>query len=705
MPQIPQYNRETRLNGAITPYEHYRIDENTSGASIGRAMQNASKGFDALGDAALKINQTFEEMKTLEFHNAVEQWTQSRLMDKENGYYLKTGKDAAGKTKEIMDDYDSFVSDWMQNNKLSKRNQARVQATSSYKRSRVLQGVTSHDLKQTQIWANNETNLGIDNSINAAVSDRNNPDGINTQVANVRQITRWQGETLGLDEESINTLERENVGKVYTAVLETKLQEGDLTARDFFEQNKNYIKADTHSKYLGRIKAEEDKYKSRELANNIIASATSEQDAVQKAEAIEDVNMADSVLSRVKKHYSQEEHFKNIEQKESLNGFYNKAVQAAQNGESLSYDDIPDNLDPQDKLALMNYINTNGQPETDNHIWESLYDMQVNNAQGFVNTDLNKYRGFLSDGEYKQFLKAQEEIKSGKFYSNIKDDDKMIQAALKEIKLDKNSVMFWGGDKKDIAFSEIRAMTREFEARKGRKITDEELLNLTKSLGYKGSDGVLLYKHIERGMAERTGFIKDVMNDFVYYQKQHNGQLPPDEEKYKIIQKRVQQKAQEKRTEAQDIVNTYTSNALTMKNIAYTTPKPNEQKVLTYFADNQIPTIGNQLGLNLTVTSRYRNQAGSHHAEGRAADVSMSEHSPENRRRIYERLLALPTVYKIGTSDPDILAHFKGNNKIKDETLYDRQHGTNHRNHAHITLINANPATPAKVNSGNVYQF
>ena len=209
-------------------------------------------------------------------------------------------------------------------------------------------------------------------------------------------------------------------------------------------------------------------------------------------------------------------------------------------------------------------------------------------------------------------------------------------------------------------------------------------------------------------MAEKTGFIKDVMNDFVYYQSKHNGQLPPDEEKYKIIKNRVYQKAQERKTKAQNIASSFSYNAETMRNIAMTEAKPNEQKVLTFFADNQIPTIADQLGLNLTVTSRYRNQAGSHHAEGRAADVSMSEHSIENRIRIYERLLQLPTVYKIGTSDINIIAHFKGNNKIVDERGYDRQHGTNHVNHAHITLINANPATPKPtktVANNNVYQF
>lgn len=195
------------------------------------------------------------------------------------------------------------------------------------------------------------------------------------------------------------------------------------------------------------------------------------------------------------------------------------------------------------------------------------------------------------------------------------------------------------------------------------------------------------------------------MNDFTYYQTKHNGEMPSDEEKMKIITNRLNMKAQEKKTQAQQNIDNVKTNATTMRNIAYTSPKPNEQKILTYFADNQIPTLSKQLGVRLTVTSRYRNQTGSKHAEGRAADVSMSEHNAQNRIRIYEKLLALPTVQAIGTSDPNILAHFNGNPKIVDERKYDRQHGTNHVNHAHVTLFNMHTTTKPKVATNGVYRF
>lgn len=706
MPQVPVFGREEKLNGTPLPYQHLDTDLMMFGGGQANATANMGKGLSAIADAAFQINQTIEKTKGIEFSNAIEQWKQTNLLDKDTGYFSKNGADAAGKSNEVMKNYDTFIDDWFKNNRVSKHTQSQLKNIATQKRTNILNNTTAHDLRETNVWADTEGKLGIDNAITNIVTERDNPDGIKTQIENIKTITAWKGELQKKDAQAIELETRDNISQAYSAIFETKLQENPIEAKKFFEEHKEDINSNLHPKYLNAINQEERKYQARDTAQNIIKSAKSEQDAINQAEKIKDIDMSDAVLSRIKRHYSQEEHFKQEQQKELLNGFYTKAVAAAESGGSLSYDDIPDGLDPDTKLSLMNYVNKNGQPETDDQIWETLHNMSVNDAQGFAKEDLNKYRGFLSDSEYKNFIKRQEDIRTGKFYSTIKDDNKMIQNALKAMGLDSNASIFGlTGKKRDIAFSEIRALTREYEARKGRKITDAELQNITNSLGYKNKDGVELYKQLEKGMREKVGFTRDVMNDFVYYQTKHNGNMPSDEEKMKIINNRLNMKAQEKKTQAQQNIDSYRTNATTMRNIAYTKPKQNEQKVLTYFADNQIPTISKQLNTRITITSRYRNQAGSKHAEGRAADVSMSEHNAQNRIKIYERILALPTVQAVGTSDPNILTHFKGNPKIVDERSYDRQHGTNHVNHAHVTLYKLNPTTPTKVAKGNTYKF
>lgn len=700
MPQVPEFSRETRLNGTALPYEHYNLTDDMFGGSQAKATMKMSEGFGELANKALKLSEQIDETKMVEMSNKLSQWEENNLYNKDTGYYYMNGKDAVGKSTEVMKNFDEFVNDYKSQNRVSFKNQARMDSIIAAKKARITQGVNAHDFQQTTAWAETEGKTGIDNAIKGMINSRNNPQEMNTHLDSALQIVDWQGDLQKLDADTINAKKQEIKSNAYSAVLESYIGEGSLKAGEYFNQHKNEINPKLHAKYIASIKSEEMKYNARTTATNIIASAKDEEDAIKKAENIKDVNLSDMVVSRIKRHYSDEQHYKDLEQKNALNSFYNKAVEAAQNGTSLSYDDIPNILDPQDKLSLMNYVNKSGQPEDDGEIWESLYDMSVNNAQGFVKEDLNKYRGFLSDSQYQSFKKKQEEIKAGKFYSNIKDDDEMIKSALKSIGLSSDG-------KQKSAFSEIRALTREFEARKGRKITDEELQNITNSLGYKGDDGVQLYKKLEKGMAQRVGFTKDVMNDIAYYQSKHNGEMPSDAEKYKIINNRLNKQVQENKTYAQQLIDNRKTQAVTMRNIAYTVPKPHEQKVLTYFADNQIPTISKQLGIKLTVFSRYRNQQGSHHAEGRAADVSMSEHNIKNRIKIYEKLLALPTVQALGTSDPNILAHFAGNRKIVDERKYDRQHGTNHVNHVHVTLINANPAKPNNGTklSNNIYRL
>lgn len=702
MPQVPEYNRQVRLNGTPQPYQNYRLTEDMFGGGQAKALSNMGGGLNNLANAALKISEQIDDAKMLEMSNQIDQWEQDNLYNKDTGYYYKNGKDAVGKSGEIMKNFDDFVQEYKSKNKISPFNQSRMNSMIQNKKSRIYAGVNAHDVKQTGIWAETESQVGLDNAIKGMVNARNNPTIMQTQLNNAMKIIEWQGEMQNLDPDTIEAMKKQAKSSAYCSVLDSYISEGSLKAGEFFEQHKDEIDSKNHARYIGTIKNEETKYQARDLAEQIVSSSVSQEEAIQKAEAIQDIELSDMTVSRIKRHYSDQEHFRDLAEREALNGFYTKAVQAAQTGGVLSYDDIPDNIDPNIKLSLMNYINTKGQPETDNQVWETLYNMSVNNAQGFAKEDLNKYRGYLSDGEYKNFLKKQQDIQAGDYYTTIKDDDKMIKDALKAMRLTSDG-------KTASAFSEIRAMTRELEARRGRKITDAELQNITNSLGYKGDDGVQLYKQLERGMAQRAGFIRDVINDFTYYQSKHNGEIPPDAEKLKIINNRLNQKVQEKKTYAQQRVDGLKSNAITMRNIAYTTPRPNEQKVLTYFADNQIPEIGSQLGLNVTVTSRFRDQAGSKHREGRAADVSMSEHSAQNRIRIYEKLLSLPTVQAIGTSDPVILTRFAGNRKIVDERRYDKQHGTNHVNHAHVTLINANPARPAApvniVSRNNVYSF
>ena len=684
MATVPQAHREVNPQLTPTPYKRAYINPEAFGEGVNRALGNMANALGNTADILGKIQARVDDTKILALTNHSNEFTQQYLYDKENGYFYKTGKDAYGGSEQILKDYDKYMTDYINSAKLSPAGKQRAMETYAKLKQPIMQSVTAHDYKQGVEWSKNEAEVAKANYLNNAINMRNNPEELAKSLHSGYQIIEWEGELQNLDAAAINSAKIQYRSDFHEAVLKAKLAEGSLTATDYLEEHKREILPDRLPHYLNAVKNNELRYKSVDIANEIIAKSPNVETAMQTADSIEDKDMSDAVMQRIKKHYSEQEFIKHESDKQLFSDFYNKALQAQQSGIMLSYDDIPAGLDAHDQLSLMNYINSNYKPETDNQVWEQLYNMSVNNAQGFANEDLNRYRGYLTEGDYKSFVKKQQDIKEGKFYSNIKDDDKVLQEALKTIGLKSDG-------KQESAFNEIRGLTKELEARKGRKITDEELMNITNSLGYKGSDGVLLYKQIEKGMAKRTGFLRDVMNDFVYYADKHNGELPPDAEKYKIITNRLNQTQQEQKTQAQKTIEIYTGNSNYITQINAVTPKQNEQKVTTYFADTVAPQLSKKLGFDVRITSRYRNSAGSKHAEGRAVDVGMAKETPTQRIQIYEELVKLPYIKAIGTSDPNILAHFNGRtNKIVDETKYDRQHGTNHINHAHVTFFHDN---------------
>ena len=420
MPQVPEYNRQVRLNGTPQPYQNYRLTEDMFGGGQAKALSNMGGGLNNLANAALKISEQIDDAKMLEMSNQIDQWEQDNLYNKDTGYYYKNGKDAVGKSGEIMKNFDDFVQEYKSKNKISPFNQSRMNSMIQNKKSRIYAGVNAHDVKQTGIWAETESQVGLDNAIKGMVNARNNPTIMQTQLNNAMKIIEWQGEMQNLDPDTIEAMKKQAKSSAYCSVLDSYISEGSLKAGEFFEQHKDEIDSKNHARYIGTIKNEETKYQARDLAEQIVSSSVSQEEAIQKAEAIQDIELSDMTVSRIKRHYSDQEHFRDLAEREALNGFYTKAVQAAQTGGVLSYDDIPDNIDPNIKLSLMNYINTKGQPETDNQVWETLYNMSVNNAQGFAKEDLNKYRGYLSDGEYKNFLKKQQDIQAGDIIQQLK---------------------------------------------------------------------------------------------------------------------------------------------------------------------------------------------------------------------------------------------------------------------------------------------
>lgn len=473
-------------------------------------------------------------------------------------------------------------------------------------------------------------------------------------------------------------------------VLTSLIADKSLTARTYFEKYKTKISGEKIAVFEAKIKDNENRYTAKANAQSLIG-LTNEQ-AYNKIGEIEDIDLQTETRQEYELLNSQNKKIEQAKTDGYYKTFYDTALIKQQNGEVLSYDDIPIDMSSKDTLSLRKYIdevNKTGDVKTDLGIWQELHEKSIYDAQGFKNLNLLRYKGYLSDSDYKAFVKRQEDIKT-LGYSPFKDDDKMINEALEIIGLHKGNYGHFGkGNNKTAAYNEINSYVREFELRRGRKITTPELETFIKSLGYEDSASKgKMYIKLAEGMNQRAGFMREVVNDFTYFERK-NKREPNSEEKFKIINHRLNVTLQEQNKE---IIKNLELNYHNVNNFQ---AKPHETKTLTYYGDNYLPNLGKKLGMNFTVVNggRYNPRAknySSHHNEGgisRAIDVSMSEHNAENKIKFFQSELNNPLVHKIGTSDPVILAKFKNHPKLEDETAFDKKQGTNHKHHAHLTLI------------------
>ena len=668
---------QNQVGVSHTPMGYFRTNASPDafGASIAQANINLSESSSYYVRSMAQLDQQIKRTKALELSNKIDQWEKDNLLDPENGYYSKLGKDAMGKSGEYLENLNKYISDeatkegltWGYGKQMAELVKARKIDT-------IYRSVTSHELKQTQNWGLTTLDEAENYAITKGITNRNSPDVINTALANGKVTIAQKADLLNWDEDTTRINVTKFTSDFHSGVLNAYLQDGSLKASEYYEQHKNELLPDAQARYLGGVKSNELKYKARTNAENLLY--LSPEEAYKRIDEIDNIDeqMATRQMYGVK--LQEQDRIKEMHQNEAENTSWQKVQQ------SLDINDIDLTARPETIKAQMSYIEQMkkfGRIATDYSVYMELQDMSTYDATRFKTLNLSNYAASLSEDEFKTFKERQRKIGSME-YTIIQDDNKLIDNVLKDIGLHGGNVFNKG--KEESAYSQVRSLVKEWETRHGTQINDSQLQDIVKSLGYKDpKTQTSTYKEIEKGMAEKAGFIKAITNDMAYFEKVHK-RPPSQEERFKMIYGRANGLIQDKNRQTIENI----SNA-----VNYTQPKNGETKELTFYADRYLPQLGKEVGVKLTVVNggRYREPNGkyhSYHSEGKACDISMSEHTLANKLKIVQSELDNPLVKAIGTSDPHILRAFKGNSKIVNESAFDAKQGTDHTSHIHVTL-------------------
>lgn len=677
--QVQTYKREVGSNLTATPYKSVQLNGDMFGANVASAAGNLGKAGQQFIIDMDKIKDRIDDTKLLEAKNLSSKWVQDNLLDKDNGYFYKSGKDAYGQSEGLLADYDKTMNDFIERANLSPRNKKLAQMSLNQMRTPIMNQMFAHDYKSGVDWSNNVASESLNNYANDAINSRNDPNLINSNLSNALKVIEWQGELQHLDRSAIDAKKRAYTEGYLENILNAKLGEGSLTAGEFFNKYQNYFNADKLPALIARVKGNELDYSARETAQYLMTLSPDKANA--EVEKIQDFQTRDAV----EKNLAHLRGLKRAEQAEIYNEFINNAVEKYKNGTEISTDDIPVGLQGDYYLHAVNslkHLNETGDIETDEATITSLRYMADYDAQRFKGLDLSLYRMSLSENDFKDLQNRQQQIANGNFYTVLKDNN----STKKYIE----SVTGTKGDYTKI-FGEYQALLRAYEERTGEKATDIEKEKMLQSIGQNKDT----YKQIERAVKRNGEIYQKLANDISYYQSRHNNEMPDND----TVNKWVRQYGIESSKQNYEEIK---SQAL-----LNTKARANEQITLTNFADNYVPELSKTVGAKLKVTDRYRPANGkytSRHSEGRALDISYR--TTDNKAltvtqkiNLIENIIQRPDVEKIAISSADdhgkqiintvMKKYGKAYGyKIQDTNRegIDKKLGTNHTNHVHITL-------------------
>ena len=684
MARIPQYNRSVAPQD--TPYGYLKSNASPEafGSNIASAWGNlGDAGLNAM-DALATLKANYDKTKLLEFSNNIDNWSNENLYDKDKGYLNKTGKEAMGKSPDVMDSFDKFIDDYISKSGFIAGWEQQARRIADAKRRTVERYVEAHDKKETDAWQDMVYTDALTNIFQKAIRGRNNPQDLDMFYKDGLTLLDNYAITKGWDKdpEMLSIKKKEFEGGFHAQILGAYLAEGSLKAGEYFEQHKDKFSPEVQNKYLQVIHREQVSYQSRETAQFLIGLPTEEAyKVIDNIENIDVRNATENEYNRLLRH--QDEVQKQTDAKVS-NEIMQKVYYAYENGEDVSaimreVNASNMSLEQKEKmyknLKAMQELQGVGDNWADYNI---LLDMAAFDNDGFKTINPANYN--LTKEQYNKIVEMQRKAANNEYTPEAE-----LKKAIKGMFNPNFNIQGKNGLHKSEYEDEVVRFLSAVERMQGKAFdlkNTAQLQSVMKAFDYKDPNAT--NKNIDETKelfmrAKKDGEAYKLMAKEYMQFKGVNKREPLPQEIYEMAKRTYNTIENEWKNRDKGKLN---SSQGIYKSVNETKAKKGETKVLTYYADVRIPQISRELGIPLQVTSRYRAGDNGGHGKGRKCDVGMASLNISQRLRVFERMLSDPAVASIGTSDPILLKRFNNppNPKIRDLREYDINYRKSHPN-------------------------
>jgi hypothetical protein len=221
----------------------------------------------------------------------LDKYVNDTLRDKDKGYLFKTGKEAMGKSPEIMSAYDKYVDDVVSKSGVWGAQEQQLRSIAAKKRIGLEQYAETHDKEQSDVWQESVYTDALSNVFSKAINGRSNPAELEKYKRDGYTILDNYAVTKGWynDPEMYKIKRKEFEGNFNAQILDAYLADGSLRAREFFHKNKDSFSPEKQNAYLKQIHSEEVNYGARSAAQILVMKTPEE--AYKEIDAIENIDL------------------------------------------------------------------------------------------------------------------------------------------------------------------------------------------------------------------------------------------------------------------------------------------------------------------------------------------------------------------------------------------------------------------------------
>lgn len=708
MVRIPQYNRSVAPQNTPLGYVKDNADSIAFGVNVTEAMKGASDALGKVGEGIFDLKEQYDKAKVLEISNMIDDYVNTTLRDKENGYLYKMGKEAMGKSPEVMDGYDKYVDDVISKSGVYGYQESQLRNIAAQKRINLENYSEAHDKQQTDKWRDSVYTDALSNVFSKAINGRNNPEDLEkykkdgmTILDNYALDKGWYN-----DPEIYAIKKKEFEEGYHSQILDAYIAEGSLKSREYFEKNKDVFSPEKRNNYLKTIHAEEVNYQARATAEILVTKTPDE--AYKEIDAIENLDVRNATENEYNRLLRHKENIQKQVDMQKSNEFMQRVYSAYENGEDVSVimrDVNSSNMSVEQKEKIYDNIKKMQELEGAGNNWADyniLLDMAAYNNEEFKTINPANYN--LTKEQYNKIVEMQRKAGLNEYTPEVE-----MKKALGDLDgfnlFQTNDGLKMGEYKNEVVkfLSQVERMQGEAFDFKNTQQLDAILAGFNyKDESWKDNPNLTkeqkkAAKNLDEtrelfARAKKHGEAYELMaKEYMLFKGQNKREPNPQEfydmakRSYNTIENAWKQRDMGKLNQAEGIYDSVSS----------VTPKKGETKVLTYYADTRIPQISRELGIPLEITSRYRAGDKGSHGKGRKCDVGMANLNVAQRQRVFEKFLSEPAIASIGTSDPVLLRRYNNppNPKIRDLRVYDTNYKKahpdttmNHVNHIDISF-------------------